>query len=92
MNQQETIQKTDVTVYESNDQLIVKSINLSGNNELKVDLFDVSGQLISGKSITPTNDAFETSFNISGLAAGTYLVRVGEPYTNFQKVSKVIIH
>lgn len=89
---EENIQKADVTVYESNDQLIVKSVNLPGNNELKVDLFDMGGQLISGKSIIPTNNTFETSFNISGLAAGTYLVRVGEPYTSFQKVSKVIIH
>ena len=80
-----------VTVYRTDFNLNVKANYLPSNNQMVVDLFDINGQKISGKTIVPNANAFETSFNVTGLAAGTYLVRVGEPNTNFQKVVKVVL-
>ncbi len=80
-----------VVVYKSGFDLNVKANYLPSNNKMSVDLFDINGQLIKNKTIVPTANAFETSFNVMGLAAGTYLVRVGEPNTAFQKVTKVVI-
>ncbi|MEI6123554.1 MAG: T9SS type A sorting domain-containing protein [Bacteroidota bacterium] len=80
-----------VIVFRSNADLNIKASYLPTNNKMVVDLFDINGQKISGKTIVPVGNAFETSFNVMGLAAGTYLVRVGEPNTSFQKVTKVVI-
>jgi hypothetical protein len=80
-----------VIVYKSNFDLNIKANNLPSNNQMVVDLFDISGKKINGKVIVPVANAFETSFNVTGLATGTYLVRVGEPNTSFQKVTKVVI-
>lgn len=81
----------EVNVYKSGGQILVTASKLPSNNNMMVDLFDINGQKISGYVITPSANAIETSFNIDGLAAGTYLVRVGEPNTSFQKVSKIVI-
>jgi len=80
-----------VSVFKSNSDLNIKAINLPSNNQMLVDVFDINGQKINGKTIVPVANGFETSFNVSGFAAGTYLVRVGEPNTSFQKVIKVVI-
>ena len=56
-----------------------------------VDLFDINGQIIKGKTIVPNTNSFETTLNVTGLAAGTYLVRIGEANTAFQKVTKIVI-
>jgi len=78
-------------IYKSNDEIIVKANNLPSNNEMVVDLFDINGRLINGKRITPAGNSLETSFNVNGLAAGTYLVRIGQPNTSFQKVTKIVV-
>jgi hypothetical protein len=62
---------------------------LPSNDEMVVDLFDVTGKQISGKKIVPSGNSFETTIDIAGLAAGTYLVRVGNP--SFQRVVKVYV-
>jgi hypothetical protein len=51
----------------------------------------MNGKQLEGKKIVPSNSSLETSFDVSSLAAGTYLVRVGRNNTNFQKVTKVVI-
>ncbi len=80
-----------VVVYKSGFDLNVNASHLPSNNQMVVDLFDINGQKVNGKNIVPVANGFETSFNVTGLAAGTYLVRVGEPNTSFQKVTKVVI-
>jgi len=62
---------------------------LPSNDEMVVDLFDINGKQINGKKVTPNGNSFETTINVSGLATGTYLVRVGNP--NFQRVVKVFV-
>ena len=91
VEEQQTIVSPKIIVYKSNSDLIVKANNLPSNSEMLVDLFNINGQKISGKKIIPIVNGFETTINVSGLAAGTYLVRVGEANTSFQKVTKVII-
>lgn len=75
--------------FQTENQLNFKASNLPSNEELVVDLFDITGKQISGKKVVPVSNSFETSINVGGLASGTYLVRVGK--TNFQKVVKVVI-
>ena len=81
----------EVYVFRSNSELNVKADYLPSNNEMIVDFFDINGQKISGKTIVPVANKLETTFNIAGLAAGTYLVRIGEMNTSFQKVTKVVV-
>jgi hypothetical protein len=73
-----------------NSSLLVKGSKLSSNDELVVDLFDVDGKQISGKSIKPSANAFETNVSVTGLAKGIYLVRIGN--IDFQKVIKVSLN
>jgi hypothetical protein len=75
----------------SGNELIVKGGNLNSDEETVVDLFDISGRQISGKKVMPSGNSLQTSFDISTLSEGTYLVRIGRTGTNFQKVSKVVI-
>lgn len=81
----------NVTAFQSNTTLNVTAKNLAVDGELVVDLFDVTGQKVDGKQIVVSGNTFETSFNTSNLAAGTYIVRVGKTNTAFQKVIKVIV-
>ncbi len=76
--------------FQADNILNFKASKLPSNEEFQVDLFDVAGKQINGKKVTPTQNAFETSINVSGLAKGTYLVRVGN--INFQRVIKVLVN
>ncbi len=73
------------------DEIRINIMNLPNNKELVIDLFDINGRFVNGKKINPTENTVETSFSNQGLAKGTYLVRIGNNNTNFQKVTKVII-
>jgi hypothetical protein len=75
----------------ANNSINVKVANLPSNDELILDLFDINGRKIIGKTINPVSNSFETSFNTSGLAKGTYLVRMGKMNTSFQKVKKIVV-
>jgi hypothetical protein len=79
--------KPDVLVFINENTLNVKGMKLPNDNEMQVDLFDVMGKLITGKKVNPVAGSLETSFEVSTLAKGTYLVRVGNE--KFQKVVKV---
>ena len=78
-----------VNAYLSNDAINVVANKLPSNDEFVVDLFDVSGKQLSGKKITPSLNAFQTTIDVNGLATGTYLVRIGTP--SFQRVVKVFV-
>ncbi len=84
-------QINNVTAFQSNTTLNVTAKDLSVDGELVVDLFDINGKQIDGKQIVVNGNSFETSFNTSNLASGTYIVRVGKMNTAFQKVIKVIV-
>lgn len=77
-------------VYQTENVLNFAASKLPSDEEMVVDLFDIEGRQISGKSIKPVSNKFETTIDVSGLAKGTYLVRVGNP--NFQRVVKVIVN
>ncbi|MFZ4399762.1 MAG: T9SS type A sorting domain-containing protein [Bacteroidales bacterium] len=79
------------TAFNNGGEIKITIKNLPENNELQVDLFDIKGRLIESKNLYPSVNILETSFNSSGLAKGTYLVRIGSVNTNFQKVVKVVI-
>ncbi len=82
--------KPDVLIYLNENILNVKGLKLPSDNETQVDVFDVMGKLIIGKKINPVANSFETLFDVSAYAKGTYLVRVGNE--KFQKVVKVSIN
>lgn len=82
--------KPELLVFQNENSLNIKAIKLPNDLETQVDLFDVLGKEIAGKKIIPSNNSFETSFNISGIAKGTYLIRIGNE--KFQKVIKTTIN
>jgi hypothetical protein len=77
------------SVSQSDNLLNVMANKLPSNDQFQVDLFDVVGKEISDKKVTPSGNSFETTIDVSGLAKGSYLVRVGNP--SFQKVIKVVV-
>jgi len=80
-----------ISAFQRDNVVNVIGNNLSESGELVVDLFDARGRQIKGKTITTTNNTFETTIDVSGLASGTYLVRVGKTNTSFQQVKKIFI-
>jgi hypothetical protein len=77
--------------YQLDDALTIHVSNLPSDKETVVDLFDITGKKLDGKTVTPVDKSFETVFSLSGIPKGTYLVRVGVNNSSFQKVKKVII-
>jgi hypothetical protein len=77
------------SVYQSGSNLLVNGTGLFDNKNIVVDLFDVQGRQLSGKTITPSDRTVNTTISIAGLAKGAYMVRVGNE--KFQKVIKVVI-
>jgi hypothetical protein len=69
--------------------LLVKGSKLTTNDELMVDLFDIEGRTVLNTKVKPSSNAFETSLPVTGLAKGSYLVRIGNQ--GFQKVIKVVM-
>jgi hypothetical protein len=62
---------------------------LADNEKLTVDIYSIQGSLIAHADVIPSNNAFKHAFNISSLAGGVYLLRIGN--VNFQKVEKVFL-
>jgi len=87
---EENINQTSLSVYQSGSTLNIRAENLISNIKTVVDLFDIDGKKISGKTVTPVANSIETSFDISKIAKGTYLVRIGNE--KFQKVVKTIVN
>jgi hypothetical protein len=76
--------------YQNGNLLMVTGERFASKEKMVVDLFDINGRKISGKTINPNNDRIETSFDISKIAKGAYLVRIGN--ADFQKVVKVVVN
>lgn len=88
---QDASNQANISTLQNGSELVITGTNLGADAETVVDLFDIAGRTISAKTVVPTNGMLQTSFDVSGLAAGTYLVRVGRTNTSFQKVTKVVI-
>jgi hypothetical protein len=82
--------KPDVLVFQNENILEVKGIRLADNISVQIDLFDILGKQLNGKTITAENQTAKTTFDIAGYAKGTYLVRMGNE--KFQKVIKIVIN
>lgn len=80
-----------VTASQFNNEILVKGNNLNVEGEVVVDLFDISGQQISGKQIILNGNSFEATLSTDNLASGMYLVRVGKMNTSFQRVVKITV-
>lgn len=81
----------NLTAYQNGTMLMVNGSKLGSDEQVVLDLFDVTGKKIEGKVLTPSGHALETTFDVSGLSAGTYLVRIGRTNQPFQKVIKVAL-
>jgi len=78
-----------LTVSYNNDLIYVKASNIPTKEKNVVQLYDVSGRLISFSYISPTSGSFETTIDSRGLSAGIYIVRIGTP--DFQRVAKIAV-
>jgi hypothetical protein len=81
--------RMEFNAYPSEYGIIVKAERLPMDNTYSIQLFDISGKLISESKINSVSKAFETRIDVSGLASGMYLVRIGTP--EFQRVAKISI-
>ncbi len=77
------------TAHQNGNQLDVMATKLPSNDELNVDIYDVDGKHIMGNTVMPSSNEVKTSFGISSLAKGIYLVRVGND--SYQRVVKVSV-
>jgi hypothetical protein len=82
--------ETSLKVYQNNNFLVVKATGLPGNDQLAVDLFDITGRQLTTQRVNPAANMFETEINVSALPKGVYLVRIGR--MNFQRVVKTFIN
>lgn len=82
--------KPELLVFQNENSLNIKGVKLPNNDQTQVDLFDVLGKLISAKVVQPVANSLETTIDVSALAKGTYLVRIGNE--KFQKVVKAAIN
>lgn len=87
MGVDENINEIEYTISQLQNKINLQVSKLPSNKEIQVDLFDIEGKQLSSKLIAPISNTLETSIDVSGLASGTYLIRVGNK--NFQKVVKV---
>ena len=81
--------QSEFIVCQSDNLLHIKASRLISDNKMNVDLFNNNGKLITGKTVFPASNAFITSIDVSELATGMYLVRIGNG--SFQRVVKVIL-
>lgn len=81
---------TVVKAYQNGGLLLVQASGLPGNEELEVDLFDITGRQLATRRIVPVANMFDMQFNVSTLPKGIYLVRIGRE--NFQRVIKTEIN
>ncbi len=75
-------------IYQNLSDLKIVASQLESDKDLIVNLFDLNGKQIFQKTIK-SSSSFDTSFDVSNLSKGIYLVRVGN--VDFQKVVKVSI-
>jgi hypothetical protein len=79
----------NLKVYQASNYLNVLVSGLPNNDKMVINLFDINGKQLTSEWVVPQGNKMESKINIDGLAAGTYLVRIGN--RTFQKVSKVFI-
>jgi hypothetical protein len=80
----------EFNVYRSGDNFNVEVTGLPADHPVVVTLFDIIGKPLKSQWLTPASGQFAYKINISGLAKGSYLVRIGN--SKFQKVTKVILN
>ena len=79
----------EFSAYQSGNSITVKVSQLPSNDNYMVQLFEISGKKISEKPVASNSNAFETNLDVSSLASGVYLVRIGTG--DFQRVKKVVL-
>ena len=84
-----TENSTVLSAYQSGSMLNVKAVSIPDENRVNVELYTLEGKYVMSSSHNPASGIVETNFNISTLAKGIYLVRIGND--NFQRVVKVTI-
>lgn len=82
--------QTVLKVYQDGNFLDIKATGLPTNDELVVNLFDISGRQLTTQRVAPADNMFETQINVSTLSKGIYFVRIGKE--NFQRVVKIEIN
>lgn len=84
------IDNAQFKVYQNGSNIEVIANTLPSNDQVHVDLFDIIGKQISNSIVIPAGNAIQTEIPVSGLAKGTYLVRIGN--LNYQRVFKLILN
>ncbi|NNM95698.1 MAG: T9SS type A sorting domain-containing protein, partial [Bacteroidia bacterium] len=78
-----------LTVYQNGQELNVLASQLPSNDKTFVDLFALNGKQLNSQQLVPASGNLITEIDVTGLATGIYLVRIGN--VNFQVVKKVFV-
>ena len=89
IEQNDYYKNIDTKIYTSSSNLIIDVNGLKNNEELSLDIFDITGKKLFHNTVYPVNNQFSKTINTSSFANGTYLVRFGN--INFQVVKKASI-
>lgn len=81
--------QSELSAFQLGNHLNVQLSHLIGDEMLFIDLFDLQGKQLQGKTITSNGSQVGIQFDITGLSEGIYLLRAGN--LKFQKVIKVAI-
>jgi hypothetical protein len=80
---------SELTAFQNGENLNVSISHLISDELIFIDLFDLQGKYLTGKSVASAASHAELQLNVSGFAKGVYLLRVGN--LKFQKVIKITI-
>jgi hypothetical protein len=84
------IDNAEFKVYQSTGGLKVLATKLPSDERVQVDLFDLSGRIISSRFVQPEANAIQTTMPLGEIASGAYFVRIGN--LNYQRVFKVLVN
>jgi hypothetical protein len=83
------IDLTQFKVYQDGNYINIIANTLPSNDDVQVDLFEITGKQLSSKTVKPAGNSINEQLATTGLATGVYFVRVGN--LNYQRVFKVLV-
>ncbi len=87
---QNSINDLTMVAFQNQNKLNVQMEGVQFTDELRVELMEISGKSVRVITSKIQDEKLNVAFDVSSLAAGTYIVTVGG--NNFQRSQKIIIH
>jgi hypothetical protein len=83
------IDLSEFKVYQDGNAINVVANKLPSNDQVQIDLFDISGKKLSSQMVKPAGNSIQTTVPVNGLPTAVYFVRIGNE--NYQRVFKLLV-